>query len=173
MLPLKQKMTMQSQAEKNVLHVNMDELDGRNLWKHIQKVHKNLCHKSEKQMVKLFQMAGRLDKRVRDTIQNVIENCQLCRQYKKTPPRPRVGMPKAVTTNQVVSLDLKEVRSVKKHILYCVDEFSAFIVAEVIRNKEPDTIFKAFDKRWVEQGPGIPKEGIFSDNGGGSLRTPQ
>ena len=45
MLPLKQKMTMQSQAEKNVLHVNMDELDGRNLWKHIQKVHKNLCHK--------------------------------------------------------------------------------------------------------------------------------
>ena len=75
-------------------------------------------------------------------------------------------MPKAVTTNQVGSLDLKEVRSEKKHILYCVDEFSAFIVAEVIKNKEPETIFKAFDKRWVEQGPGIPKEGIFSDNGG-------
>ena len=35
-----------------------------------------------------------------------------------------------------------------------------------IQNKEPETIFKAFDRRWVEQGPGIPKDGIFSDNGG-------
>ena len=47
-----------------------------------------------------------------------------------------------------------------------MDEFSGYIVAEVINSKEPETIFKSFDKRWVEQGPGIPKEGIFSDNGG-------
>ena len=87
------------------------------------KVHKNLCHKSEGQTIKLFQLAGKLNKRTRNTIKNVIENCQLCRQFKKTPPRPRVGMPEAVTVNQVVSLDLKEIRSEKKHILYCVDEF--------------------------------------------------
>ena len=141
-------------------------MDNRNLWKHIQKVHKNLCHKSEAQMMKLFQMAGRLSKRTRETILNLLENCQICRQFKKTPPRPRVRMPKAVKTNQVVSLDLKEVRSEKKHILYCVDKFSAFIVAEVIKNKEPETIFKTFDRRWVEQEPGIPKDGICSDNGG-------
>ena len=73
---------------------------------------------------------------------------------------------KATTANQVVSLDLKEVRKEKKHILYCVDEFPGYIIAEVVKNKEPETIFKAFDRKWVEQGPGIPKDGIFSDNGG-------
>ena len=77
-LPLRKKYTMGSQAEKHVLNVNMDEMESRILWKHIQKVHKNLCHKSEKQMIKLFQLAGRLDKRTRDTIQNVIRNRQIC-----------------------------------------------------------------------------------------------
>lgn len=57
-------------------------------------------------------------------------------------------MTKVVTTNQVVSLDLKEVGKEKKHILYCVDEFSGYTVAEVINNKEPETIFKSFDRRW-------------------------
>ena len=63
------------------------------------------CATNLKPMIKLFQLAGRLNKRTKDTIQNVIQNCQVCRQFKKTPPRPKVGMSKAVTTNQVVSLD--------------------------------------------------------------------
>ena len=106
-------------------------------------------------------MAGKLDKRTRSVIKEVVETCQICRKFKKTPPRPKVAMSKASTVNQVVSLDLKEVRKEKKHILYCIDKFSGYIIAEVINNKEPETIFKAFDKRWVEQGPGVPKEGIF------------
>ena len=165
-LPLRKKRTMHSQAEKLVLHVEMEDLNEKDLRNQVQKVHKNLCHKSEKQMIKLFLMAGKLNKRTRNVIRDVVEQCQVCRKFKKTPPRPKVAMSKAVTTNQVVSLDLKEVRKEKKHILYCVDEFSGYIVAEVINNKEPETIFRTFDRRWVEQGPGIPKEGIFSDNGG-------
>ena len=117
-------------------------------------------------MVKLFLTAGRLDKNTRSVIKEVVDTCQICRKLRKTPQRPKVAMSKASTINQVVSLDLKEVRKEKKHILYCVNEFSGYIVAEVIKNKEPETIFKSFDRRWVHQGLGIPKEGIFSDNGG-------
>ena len=75
-------------------------------------------------------------------------------------------MPKATTTNEVVSLDLKEKREFKKHILYCLDEFSGYMVGEVINNKKPATIIQAFHKRWIREGPGIPRNGIFSDNGG-------
>ena len=38
--------------------------------------------------------------------------------------------------------------------------------AEVIPNKKPDTIVEAFNRRWIQEGPGIPSHGIFSDNGG-------
>ena len=75
-------------------------------------------------------------------------------------------MPKATTNNEVVSLDLKEKSEANKHILYCIDEFSGFVVAEIVNNKKPDTIIEAFNRRWVEEGPGIPRKGIFSDNGG-------
>ena len=75
-------------------------------------------------------------------------------------------MPKANTTNEVVSLDLKERRDYKKEILYICDEFSGYMVAEVINNKHPETVIKAFIKRWVREGPGIPSKGVFADNGG-------
>ena len=75
-------------------------------------------------------------------------------------------MPKALSINEVVSVDLKERRDMKKQILYMCDEFSGYMVAEVLNNKLPETVVKAFDKRWVREGPGIPDKGIFADNGG-------
>ena len=75
-------------------------------------------------------------------------------------------MPKANSTNEVVFVDLKERRDFKKEILYMCDEFSGFLVAEVIDNKLPESVMKAFNKRWVRQGPGVPSKGIFADNGG-------
>ena len=70
-------------------------------------------------------------------------------------------MPKATTNNEVVSLDLKERRDFGKQILYCIDEFSGYVVAEVIKDKKPETIIEAFNQRWVEEGPGIPARDVF------------
>ena len=53
-----------------------------------------------------------------------------------------------------------------------IDEFSMYIQAVVIPNKKPETIMKAFNKRWVREGPGVPFRGIFSDNGG-EFKNPQ
>ena len=91
-------------------------------------------------------MAGKDDKRTRQILKKVVGICNLCRQFKKTPPRPRVAMPKAVSVNEVVSLDLKEKRECKKHILYGICEFSSFMFGEVIKDKNPSTIIKAFNK---------------------------
>ena len=165
MLPI-QSDTLHTQGKHLVLNVNWLKMKDNQLRIHVQKVHKNLSHKSEEQLMKLFQMAGELTTRVRKTIKHVVETCQICRRFKKTPPRPRVAMPKANTVNEVVSMDLKERRDFKKQILYICDEFSGYMVAEVINNKLPETVIKAFNKRWVREGPGIPSKGLFADNGG-------
>ena len=78
----------------------------------------------------------------------------------KTPSMQRVAMPNANTINGVVSVDFK------KDILYMCDEFSGNMAAEVINNKHNETVIKAFNKKWVREGPGIPSKGIFTDNGG-------
>ena len=82
--------------------MNLLEFDGSKLRKHIKKVHKNLSHKTEEQLLKLFQMAGKATTKVRKTIKDVVTTCDICRRFKKTPPRPGVAMPKANTINEVV-----------------------------------------------------------------------
>ena len=164
-LPLQPK-KLHLEAKILVFSVETNNLSDRDLRKHVVKVHKNLCHKSENQMLLLYKMAKKDSKQMRKIINDVVSSCQICRKFKKTPPRPRVAMPKATTTNQVVSLDLKEKRKFRKHILYSIDEFSGYMVAEVINNKLPETIIKSFNKKWVREGPGMPEKGIFSDNGG-------
>ena len=158
--------TLHKQAKNLVFNVNLLDMNESKLRKHVKKVHKNLSHKTEEQLVKLFQMAGKDTTKVRNIIKHVVETCNICRRFKKTPPRPKVAMPKAFTINEVVSVDLKERRDLKKQILYMCDEFSGYMVAEVLNNKLPETVIKAFDKRWVREGPGIPDKGIFADNGG-------
>ena len=165
-LPIQNKKSIAKETETLVFNVELKELSNSDMRKHITKVHKNLAHKSQEQMTTLFRLAGKADTRTKQIIKDVVDTCTLCKQFKKTPPRPKVAMPKATTNNEVVSLDLKEKRKENKHILYCIDEFSGYVVAEVVNDKKPDTIIEAFNRRWVEEGPGIPRKGVFSDNGG-------
>ena len=157
---------LHKRAHRLVLKVDLCELDDADLRKHIVKTHKNLSHKSDGQLLKLFQMAGKADTRVRKKIKEVVDSCDVCNKFKKTRPRPSVALAKANTLNEVVSLDLKEKREHRRHILYCVDEFSGYIRAAVINDKNPETILKILSRIWVREGPGIPSKGWFSDNGG-------
>ena len=158
---LMQGSSLHEHAHNLVFSVDLDKLTKAELRKHIVKMHKNLCHKSEEHMVRLFKVANKDTSEIRNTIKSVVSTCNICKRFKKTPPRPRVAMPKAYTTNEVVSVDLKEIRSLHKYILYMCDEFSGYIIAEVIKNKNPETVVEAFNRRWVRDGPGIPEKGIF------------
>ena len=66
-LPI-QKRNILQQAHKLVLHVDILDMEKANLRKHIKKVHKNLAHKSEKQLLLLFKMAGKDNIRIKETI---------------------------------------------------------------------------------------------------------
>ena len=72
MLPIQKSNSLQ-QSKNLVFSVNLDTLEGNKLRKHIVKVHKNLAHKSEDQLLKLFKLAGKDTKDVRKNIKNVAE----------------------------------------------------------------------------------------------------
>ena len=93
-------------------------------------------------MKRLFKAAGKDDERINKTIQEICKRCEICKRFTKIPSRPKVAMPKAFTSNEVVSLDLKEFRKYNEFILYVVDEFNGYMKGEVINNKNPETITK-------------------------------
>ena len=132
----------------------------------IKKIHRITAHKLAEPMCRLMKNAGLLDKETKEYITDIVDKCQTCRKYMKTKDNPKVGMPKAGDTNEVVSLDLKEMRDENKYILYLIDEFSRFTRAEVLPNKDPVTVLKAVEESWVHRGPGWPSRGFFSDRGG-------
>ena len=111
-----------------VFNVDLLDINNGRLRKHVQ----IFFYKSEEQLMKLFQMAGKDTARIKSIVKDVVETCNICRRYKKTPPRPKVAMPKANTVKEVVSLYLKERRDLKKQILYI-------------------KAIKAFDKWWVRE----------------------
>ena len=149
-LPIQGSRTWSKEAENLVLCVKLEQMEDMKLRKHIVRVHKNLCHRSEGQMIKLFQVAGKLNSRIRKAIKDVTQSCTVCKLFRKTPPRPRVAMPKAYTNNEVVSMDLAERRQHGKYILYVMDELSGWMVGKVIGDKKPETIIRNVNKRCIQ-----------------------
>lgn len=139
--------------------------------KKVMKVHKMMRHASPGLMYSLFKNSGenkveRGDKKIFDDIP---KKCDICLQHKKTPSRPKTGLPRAMEFNEVVSLDLKEFREDNVHVMYCVCEFSKLTRGKIVKDKKPETIVKAVVDLWILGGgigPGYPNKGFYSDNGG-------
>ena len=73
----------------------------------VKKVHRYFGHRSSRRIWDLFAKAKKLRGK-KQAVQEVINNCKTCSEYKKSPPRPRVGLPVANDFNEVIGLDLKE-----------------------------------------------------------------
>ena len=54
-----------------------------------------------------------------EAIKEVNDNCQICLEFKPTPPRPVVGLPMATEFGQCISMDLKALGKV--HLLLMID----------------------------------------------------
>ena len=67
--------------------------------------------------------------------------------------RPRVTLPKSISFNKVIILDLKEFGS--KYVLWMIDSFSRFMVGKLLNNKKADTIIQAIMDFWC-MGLGFP-----------------
>ena len=94
------------------------------------KLHVSFAHATAPQILRLLKSAGQPwcdDSELHRALEKVIENCETCLAFKKTPPRPVVGMPLATRFLQSVGMDLKFYH--QKIILHLVDHATRLSVA--------------------------------------------
>ena len=141
--------------------------------KQITKVHRYFGHRTGRKIWEIFAKAGHLRNK-KKAVLDLLDNCKVCCTTKKTPPRPKVGMPVANTFNEIVGLDLKVLNKSGEYILWMVDMFSKAIKGKHIKDKDPETIVAGIIESWIVGngfGPGHPSKAFYSDNGGEFLNT--
>lgn len=128
------------------------------------KLHRQFAHPSFCKLKQLIEGAGQWKDDFSDILQSISENCNVCRQFRRTPSRPVVALPMASSFNEVVSMDIKVWKS--RYILHMIDMYSRLCVSVFVKSKEPSVIIHTFLKSWVGAGFGVPSKGLLTDNGG-------
>ena len=147
----------------SVCAVKLDELDEREKYRAVLKLHRQFAHPSASKLKALLMDAGAWKEGLQDVLDSVYDRCELCKVYKKTPPRPAVALPMASRFNEKVAMDLKKWQN--RWILHLVDMWSRFSVSVFIQRKKPCEVIDKIMMCWVGAGFGV-MEAILSDNGG-------
>ena len=97
------------------------------------KLHKQFSHASKEKLIKLVKSSkGFSDKEFLDIIRECCDKCEICKQFRKPPLRPVVTLPLAGNFNDVVCMDLKEVKHNVSWILHLIDSATKFSAAKII-----------------------------------------
>ena len=131
------------------------------------KLHKQFCHATGPRLRKLLVNARVRDKEMLKLVENVANSCDICKKYRKTPPKPIVTMPLAKVFNENVSMDLKDISSdniKSEKVIHLIDHATRFSAARIIPSKKRDVVIQAVLEMWhVTFGP---MKQILTDNGG-------
>ena len=74
------------------------------------KLHRQFAHPGKEKLCQLVRKAGPPwsdNKDLIQTINTISDSCEICLKYKKSPPRPAVGLPMATRFLETVAMDLK------------------------------------------------------------------
>ena len=129
------------------------------------KLHRSFAHPSSDKLLKLVNNAGPQwsnNKDLKKEIINVTQQCQVCKIYKKSPPRPVASLPMASNFQETVAMDLKKYKG--RLILHLVDLCTRLSAATFIPNKNKETVLREIFKIWIAIF-GTPQK-ILIDNGG-------
>lgn len=129
------------------------------------KLHRCFAHPSAGRLLRLVNSAGETwshNENLKREIKEVTNNCDVCKVFKKPPPRPIVGLPMASEFQEVVAMDLKMYKG--RQILHLVDLCTRLSAATFIADKKRDTIIAALFRIWISV-YGTPQK-FMSDNGG-------
>ena len=80
---------------------------------------RQFSHPSGRKMSNLAKDAGITDNEFLKMLEEFPSNCKICIQYKKVEPRFVVGFPLVTRFNELVAMDIKEIRGHK--VLHLVD----------------------------------------------------
>jgi hypothetical protein len=152
----------------SVCEVKLDVLNAGQLAKVLLKLHRQFAHPSTNRLVALLKDAGIWSDDYRLVLDNIYQNCELCKRYAKTPSRPVVALPQAKAFNDRIAMDLKLWRNGKSGsklwILHMIDMWSRLTVSCFIERKTPKAVLEKLMTNWIGVF-GVMKS-IMTDNGG-------
>ena len=127
------------------------------------KLHRQFGHATEDKLVKLVKSSKMNEPEFVKCIVEVCNNCEICSKYRTPHLKPVVSLPLSQSFNQVVCLDLKEVKP-KCWILHMIDSMVKYSAARIIKSKHKDVVIKKIFEMWISYF-GTPGK-LMSDNGG-------
>ena len=127
------------------------------------KLHRQFGHASYDKLKKLLENAGVKDVSIFRILEDISETCEVCMKHKKTPSRPKVGLPLATEFNETVAVDLHHLEG-NVWLLHLIDLFSRYSGGAIITSKAGSVFVDSFMKRWISIF-GAPRK-LLSDNGG-------
>ena len=125
------------------------------------KLHHQFGHPGAERSIRMLHNADMLDNDIEKQIRSVTENCEVCIKYKRPAARPVVSVQMAEKFNEVIAMDLKQVR--QHLVLVMVDLATRYCVASVIPNKSAKTVVGRIFRNWISLF-GAPRK-FLSDNG--------
>ena len=128
----------------------------------IRKVHENTYHKGIGNLLHAYRNAGKLTPEVRKVITNVVENCNVCKKYKRSQRKPKVALTKVTDFNQIVTLDLKQFGDT--NVLWIICSFTRFVQGIVLPDKSAEAIVEGLNTAWNWRFS-FPSTGFWMDNG--------
>ena len=159
-LPVEKKLT---KVEKCLLALPKDDKEKEGV---LLKLHRQFGHPREEVLETLLKEVKVWNSQVKEIVGKIHAKCKTCKLFSPTPPRPVVSLPAASDFNEVLTLDLKEVKVQSyKYILHMIDGFTRLTVSVFLKNKKPETIVHHLMLHWVSVGYGRPKR-MWTDNGG-------
>ena len=94
--------------------------------KKLLKLHYQFGHASAMKLIQLLKSADIKDEQLFIILQEVVDGCDTCQKFKRSPPRPVVGLPRASDFNETVAVDLHQLGS-NIWYLHIIDEFSRYM----------------------------------------------
>ena len=94
-------------SNENILLVNKNQKSKRDI---ALKLHRQFAHPAPDKLVKLLNSAGQPwneDQQLKDLINDISKECNVCQIYRRPPPRPVVGLPLATTFQECVAMDFE------------------------------------------------------------------
>ena len=146
----------------DVCSVDLHKLDENSIKVVLLKLHAQFGHPVNDKLIKLMKNASVWKDSYGVLLEDIYSVCQICKQYKRSPPRPVVALPVATRFNQVVCMDLKQWE--RMWILHMIDYHTRFTQSVFIQKKLSAVIVDNVMMHWI----GIfgIMEGLMTDNGG-------
>ena len=102
--------------------LNVNDVSGNE--KKILKLHKQFAHPSAERLTQLIRNSGVTDTHLNEIVNTVSQSCDVCKRFRKPPPRPAVGFPLAAEFNETVAMDIKFINGVPVLHLIGSDDYT-------------------------------------------------